>query len=150
MKAEYLLSISDILSKLGLMATGETERDLGGKGDLDKLCGPSSFFSGSFGKSNGLFGINNPFGKPGIPEKFGGRPAAAKLDDKEDKLDGNPPAKLDGKLVGNPGDSPDIILDGKDECWPGLEAGGKGNLGIGGPPGIPGPPVRGVTPPLSN
>ena len=142
--------MSDILSRLGLMATGETERDLGGKGDLVKFCGASSFFRGSCGKSSGLFGINNPFGNPGMPGKLGGSPAAAKLDDKEDRLFGRQPAKLEAKLVGNPGDKPDIILDGKDVCCPGLDAGGNGNLGMGGPPGIPGPPVRGGTPPLSS
>ena len=129
---------------------GETDLDLDRKGDFVRFCGTSSFLTGSVGKSRGLFGINNPLDNPGTPGKFGGRPAAAKLDVNDDKLVGKLPAKLDAKLEGKPGDMPGIILDGKDVCCPGLDAGGSGNLGIGGPPGIPGPPVRGGTPPLSS
>jgi hypothetical protein len=139
-----------MFSILGLLATGETDLDLDRKGDFVRFCGTSSFLTGSVGKSNGLFGMNKPFGNPDTPGKLGGRPAAAKLDVNEDKLFGKPPAILEIRLEDSPGDTPGIRLDDKDVKGPGLDTGGRGNLGIGGPPGIPGPPLRGGTPPLSN
>ena len=136
------------LSKFELIGIGDTDLDLESNGDFVKFCGISSFLTGSVGKSNGLLGIKSPLGNPGTLEKWGGRPAAArldKLDVNEDKLVGRPPAKLDARLEGIPGDNPDIIPGD----IPGLDEGGRGNLGIGGPPGIPGPPVRGGTPPAN-
>ena len=153
LKRANLASNSEIFSISEFNGMGETDLDLDRSGDFVKFCGISSFLTGSVGKSNGLFGINKPLGSPDNPGKFVGSPAAAKLDVKEAKLVGRPPAKLDARLEGNPGDIPGIdvyILECKEGCCPGLDAGGNGNLGIGGPPGIPGPPVSGGTPPLSS
>ena len=130
---------------------GETDLDRDLNGDFVKFCGISSFLTGSVGNINGLLGINKPFGNPDAPGKLGGRPAATKLDVKDDKLVVvNPPGKLVARLEGKPEDNPGIKLEGIDVCCPGLDTGGKGNLGIAGPPGMPGPPVRGGTPPVSS
>ena len=94
--------------------------------------------------------MSNPFENPDTVGKLDGRFAAAKLDVKEDRLVGNPPAKVDARLEGKPEDNPGMKLVGKDVCGPGLDVGGKGNLGMAGPPGIPGPPVSGGRPAVSN
>ena len=127
---------------------GETDLDRDLNGDFVKFWGISSFLTGSVGNINGLFGINKPFGNPDATGKLEGRPAATKLDVNDDKLVVNPPDKLVARLEGKPEDNPGIKLGGKDVCCPGLDVGGKGNLGIAGPPGMPGPPVRGGGIPL--
>ena len=117
-----------------------------------KFSGISSFLTGSVGNVNGLLGINRPLGNPAAPVKLDGKPAVAKLDvnDATDKLVGNPIAMLVARLEGKAADKAGGKLVGRDVGSPGLDTAGIGNLGIAGPPGMPGAPDNGDIPPVNS